>query len=108
MGTKIHPAPRVCPEFVKSLLTIAGIQADMRFIPRPIFNLRNVAAAIGVLAQAHDLHLASDAFAVVAAIFLLFGGRAGTGRICAFFGGGCHHAPLPVCPASFHTGQHGE
>jgi hypothetical protein len=54
-------------------------------------------AAIGVAAEAHDFHFASHALAVVATIFLLFGGNAGTGHIRAFFWTK-HSPPLPFHP----------
>jgi hypothetical protein len=41
-------------------------------------------AAIGVAAQADNLHFVPDALTVVAAIFLFFGGKAGAGCIRAF------------------------
>jgi hypothetical protein len=62
-----------------------------------------------VTAQADDLQFAPDALAVIAAIFFLVGGKAGAGRIPAFFGAG-HDPPLSVrsVPSSFvGTGKFG-
>ena len=52
-------------------------------------------AAIGMAAEANDLHSVADALAVVATKLLLFRGEAGTGQIRALFGIR-HNPPLPV------------
>ena len=63
-------------------------------------------AAISMAAEAHDLHFASHALAVVAAVFLLIGGKAGTGHIRAFLWAK-HSPPLSVHPEPFCTGALG-
>jgi hypothetical protein len=61
-------------------------------------------SAISVAAQAEDLHLASDALAVIAAELLLFRGNAGTGHVCAFLGMK-HHSPPPARSPPFYSGH---
>ena len=66
-----------------------------RLNPRKGLKSGNPAATISVAAQAGDLYPVPDALTVVAAIFLVFGGRAGAGRIRAFLGL-IHNPPLSV------------
>jgi hypothetical protein len=54
--------------------------------------LNHRSSALGVAAQAENLHLASDALAVVATVFLVFRGKAGTGHVCAFLGMSHHYS----------------
>jgi hypothetical protein len=74
-----------------------GVHAGLRLVFVCRVRLNRHGAAIGVSAQAENLHLVSHAFAVVAAILLLSGGKAGTGHIRAFLGTK-HSPPLPVQP----------
>jgi len=65
-----------------------------------------VAATVGVTAQAGYLHSASDPGTVVAAILRIIGRNAGTGCIRAFLGIS-HRPPLPVSLAPLRAGYKG-
>jgi hypothetical protein len=66
-----------------------------------LFRLGDLAATIGVAAQAVDFASVPDAFTVGAAIFPLLGGRAGAGSIRAFLWGIGHSSPSPVPSVPF-------
>jgi len=87
--------------------TRGGAARDILFGSRIVFvcraRMNHRGATISVAAQAQDFHFASHALAVVAAVFLLFGGEAGTGHIRAFLGAK-HRAPLSVHPESIYPG----